>query len=69
MKVFELIEALKLMPQDLEVYGSGQLSYIPEKIDIPKVVFTNDLLFQIEDYHAIMSYNEEYGYTEKFVLL
>ena len=38
MKVSELIEALKLMPQDLEVYRGTDVWMSPEKITTPEVV-------------------------------
>jgi hypothetical protein len=71
MKVFELIELLKEMPQDLEVYSYCDHGQSPEKTSTPSIAFTekaNEFCLW-DDYTTDEDDAEESGYTQKVVLL
>ncbi len=68
MKVFELIELLKEMPQDLEVYSYCDHGQSPEKTSTPSVAYTNELSHSLwEDWTSYEEEAEEY--ESKFVIL
>ena len=65
MTVTELIKALKLMPQDLEVYSICDHGQNPEKSMLPSVQYLdND-----GNYTSCGKIAKEYGYDTKGVLL
>jgi len=73
MKVFELIELLKDMPQDLEVYSCCDHGQSPERTSTPSIAFTaaekaNEFCLW-DNYTTDDGDAEEFGYTQKVVLL
>lgn len=70
MKVSELIEALKKMPQDLEVYAYTDHGQTPEKISRPSIAYTDMLTHSIYDgWVTCADEAEEEEFTKKFVIL
>jgi hypothetical protein len=70
MKVFELIELLKEMPQDLEVYSYCDHGQSPEKTSTPSIAFTKQADYCLwDEYCTDEDVAEESGYTHKVVLL
>lgn len=71
MKVKDLIEALKEMPQDLEVYGYCDHSQSPEKVSTPSVIYVQGDVHTIYDYEYTSDEEEaeENGYKHKAILL
>lgn len=69
MKVKELIEALKSMPQDLEVYSYCDHGQTPEKSSRPCVAYCEDVDYTIEGWSSDEDDAEAEGYTKKFVIL
>lgn len=67
MKVSELIEQLKLMPQDLEVFSMCDHGQTPERSMCPSIYYID------HDDHDNYTDDEEeaddYGYTLKVVML
>lgn len=47
MKVSELIELLKDMPQDLEVYSYTDHGQTPEKTSTPSVAYTTEISYSL----------------------
>lgn len=69
MKVKELIELLKDMPQDLEVFGVSDHGQQPERVCRPSVCYTEDLEY-IEDGWCDDKDDADYNeYRKAFVLL
>ena len=48
MKVSELIEKLKAMPQDLEVYSVCEFGYVPDVSKFPSVELCEDWMDEYE---------------------
>lgn len=69
MKVKELIELLKDMPQDLEVYSYCDHGQTPEKSGVPSVAYTDNFEYLYEGNWLHEDEAEDYGYTLPFVLL
>lgn len=70
MKVRELIELLKAMPQDLEVYSVTDHGQAPEKSQTPCIAYTDDVTFCLWDnYTTYEEEAEENGFEHKVVLL
>lgn len=70
MKVKELIELLKDMPQDLEVYSMCDHGQSPEKSMNPSIAWAEDLDDVYDgNWSADEEDSQEYGYTKAFVLL
>lgn len=66
MKVSELIEALKLMPQDLEVYSYCDHGQTPEKSCSPSIQWMDD---DFENFTCNKMEAEDNGYENQVVLL
>lgn len=70
MKVSELIELLKDMPQDLEVYSYTDHGQTPEKTSTPSVAYTTEIAYSLwEDWTIDEEDAIENEYEKKFVLL
>lgn len=70
MKVSKLIELLKEMPQDLEVYSYCDHGQSPEKTSTPSIAFTKQSDYCLwDEYCTDEDVAEESGYTQKVVLL
>jgi hypothetical protein len=70
MRVSKLIELLKEMPQELEVYSYCDRRRSPEKTSTPSIAFTEKANFCLWDnYTTDEGDAEESGYTQKVVLL
>jgi hypothetical protein len=50
MKVKELVEALLLCDQELEVYGYCDSRQTPEKVQLPSIVYADSLGHTLDDY-------------------
>lgn len=69
MQVKDLIAALQLMPQDLEVYSYCNHGQLPERTDYPEVAYSEDEGYTREGWTAYEDEAEEMGYVNKFVIL
>lgn len=70
MLVKELIELLKDMPQDLEVYSYTDHGQTPEKTSTPSVAYTTEISYSLwEDWTTDEEEASENEYEKKFVLL
>ena len=70
MLVKELIELLKDMPQDLEVYSYTNHGQTPEKTSTPSVAYTTEIAYSLwEDWTTDEEEAVENEYEKKFVLL
>lgn len=70
MKVKELIELLKDMPQDLEVYSYCDHGQTPERTGSPRVAHTDELEYFLWDDWATDPHDvKENCYRKAFVLL
>jgi hypothetical protein len=69
MKVSELIEKLKAMPQDLEVYSYCDHGQTPEKSSSPEIAYTNSSEYFLEDWSDCKVWAKSQGYKGKFVMV
>lgn len=70
MKVKELIEALRNMDQNLDVYMFTDHGQQPEATYAPSLIYTNSTGHSLwEDWCEDSSEADEYGYTKQAVLL
>ena len=69
MNVKELIAALQLMPQDLEVYSICTHGQLPERTDYPEVAYSEEIGYTREEWTAYEDEAEEMGHVNKFVIL
>jgi len=70
MTVAELIEELKKMPEDLEVYGYTDHGQTPGKVSKPSVAYIDLLTDSIYDSWASYADEaEEKGFTKRVVIL
>ena len=69
MNVKDLITALQLMPQDLEVYSICDHGQTPEKASGPQVAYSEETGYTREEWTAYEDEAEEMGYVNKFVIL
>ena len=67
MLVKELIELLKDMPQDLDVFSMCDHGQTPERSMFPSVYYLDPTDY--DNYTSDSEEAEEYGYTKKIVLL
>ena len=70
MKVKELIAALQLCDQELEVYGYCDHGQTPEKVQVPSEIFAGSLDHTLYDNHVNDLEEAEFmGYTHKAIML
>jgi hypothetical protein len=70
MKVKELIAALQLCDQELEVYSYCDHGQSPEKADVPSMIYTTEDAFCLwDEYSHDADDADEYGYTHKAIML
>lgn len=68
MRVSDLIAALQLMPQDLEVYSYTDHGQTAEKSCRPSIRYTDELTHTLESFGA-EDEGEDWGLTVPFVIL
>lgn len=69
MKVKDLIAALQLMPQELQVYLYCDHGQTPEKTSGPQVYYTDELTYNLEIFGIDDFDREEYNLNVPFVML
>lgn len=69
MNVKDLITALQLMPQDLEVYSICDHGKLPALTDYPEVAYSEETWYTREGWTIYEDEAEEMGYVNKFVIL
>ena len=67
MKVKDLIEALQLMPQELDVYSYCDHGQTPEKSCSPSVAYGGELTHSLEEWSS--EDEEDSEYVNQFVIL
>lgn len=69
MKVKDLIAALQLCDQELEVYGYCDHGQTPEKVQRPSLIYSNAPDNFYDEYAMTEEDAEDEGYTVKAILL